>query len=148
MAQTKVNKRVARIFTGLHGSVYKLSKGRIGGTKTEGAHIAVLTTTGRKSGQQRQRPLIVGDHPDGWVAIASFSGHDQHPAWYLNLEAQPEARLLIDGVDYEIKARVTEGSERLELWDQMAALYPDYIEYSKVTDREIPVLVLERGRAG
>lgn len=78
------------------------------------------------------------------VAIASYSGHDAHPAWFLNLEAEPEASLLLDGVSHGVRARVTEGDERAKLWAQMAELNSDYTDYQEVTDREIPVLVLER----
>ncbi|MDH3679137.1 MAG: nitroreductase/quinone reductase family protein, partial [Acidimicrobiia bacterium] len=65
MAQTKMNKTGTRIFTGLHGAVYKLTKGRVGG-KMSGGQILVLGTTGRNSGKKRERPLIGMDHPDGW----------------------------------------------------------------------------------
>jgi deazaflavin-dependent oxidoreductase (nitroreductase family) len=142
MAQTKVNKTAVRIFTGLHGAVYKLSGGRIAGS--QGGRIIVLGTTGRKTGKRRERPLISGDHPDGWVVVASFSGHDQHPAWYLNLQANPSATVQIGSDKHDVTARDTEGDERKELWDQMVGLYADYDEYQKVTEREIPVVVLER----
>ncbi len=143
MAQTKVNKTMANIFTGMHGRVYKLTGGRLGG-KMSGGNIIVLGTTGRKSGQRRERPLIAGDHPDGWVIIASFSGHDTHPDWYLNLEADPEATVQLGKETHDVRARVTEGDERSELWQQMADIYSDYDEYQQVTEREIPVIVLER----
>ncbi len=143
MAQTKVNKTVARIFNGLHRGVYKLSRGRFGG-KIAGGAIILLRTTGRKSGKQRECPLIAGDHTDGWVIVASFSGHDEHPAWYLNLEADPAATVTLGNVETPVRARATEGEERAALWDQMAEIYGDYNEYQAVTDREIPVLVLER----
>lgn len=138
MAQTKINKNVARIFTALHGKIYKLTGGRAG------KNIIVLGTTGRKSGQLRERPLMAGDHADGWVVVASFSGHDEHPAWYLNLKANPEATVHQGSTVHEATARETDGDERQKLWDQMTDIYPDYNEYQKVTDREIPVLVLER----
>ena len=143
MAQTKINKRVGKIFTGLHTKVLKLSGGRIG-AKMGGGEIIVLGTTGRKSGAFREQPLIGGDHPDGWVVIASYSGHDTHPAWYLNLMAKPEASVLAGGETYAVTAREVSGDERTKLWDEMAANYSDYAEYQKVTDRQIPVLVLER----
>lgn len=143
MAQTKVNKTGAKIFTGAHAKIYKLSGGRIGG-KMAGGNIILLGTTGRKSGERRERPLIAGDHDDGWVVIASFSGHDSHPAWYLNLEANPEATVQLGTETHDVRARIAEGDERDALWRQMADIYSDYDEYQLVTDRDIPVLVLER----
>lgn len=138
MAQTKINKKIARIFTSLHGKIYKLTGGQAG------KNIIVLGTTGRKSGQRRERPLMAGDHPDGFVVVASFSGHDEHPAWYLNLMADPVATVQQGSTVHEVTARATSGEERQKLWDEMVAVYPDYTEYQAVTEREIPVLVLER----
>lgn len=146
MAQTKMNKTATRFFTGLHGALYKLTRGKVGG-KMSGGHIIVLGTTGRRSGKKRERPLIAMDHPDGWVVVASYSGHDEHPGWYHNLMAEPEATVQIGSDVHDVTARTTSGDERAELWEQMAKVYPDYEEYQKVTDREIPVLVLERHAA-
>lgn len=146
MAQTKMNKTGAKIFTGLHGLVYRISNGKVGG-KMAGGAIIVLGTTGRKSGKKRERPLIAGDHPDGWVVVASFSGHDEHPAWYHNLMSNPDATVQLGSDVHSVRARVSEGDEREKLWDEMASIYSDYDEYQAVTDREIPVLVLERQSA-
>ena len=147
MAQTKVNKRVAKIFTGLHGRVYKLSKGKIGGSSGD-ATIAVLTTTGRKSGKTRTTPLLAGSHPDGWVVIASYSGHDEHPGWYHNIKSTPNCSLQVGDTHHRVTAREATGDERITLWNEMASAYPDYAEYEAVTDREIPVIVLERITVG
>lgn len=141
MAQTKINKHAAKVFTGLHRLVYKASNGRIGGGN---GTIIILTTTGRASGKERERPLLSGEHPDGWIIIASFSGHDTHPHWYLNLQAEPEASVRVGTDVHKVTARVAEGEERDRLWAQMADLYPGYNEYQAVTDRQIPVVVLER----
>lgn len=143
MTQTKVNKTATRIFTQLHALVYKLTKGKVGGRMGEG-HVAVLGTKGRESGKHRERPLIAGDHPDGWVVVASYSGHDEHPGWYHNLMADPHATIQLGDEVHRVKARVTGGEEREKLWEQMKAIYSGYDEYQAVTDREIPVLVLER----
>ncbi|MCP3990776.1 MAG: nitroreductase family deazaflavin-dependent oxidoreductase [Actinomycetia bacterium] len=143
MAQTKINKSVMRILAGLHGRLYKLTGGRLG-AKMQDGNIILLGTTGRKSGQHRERPLIAGDHPDGWVVIASYSGHDEHPAWYLNLMANPAATVQLGSESHPITARETSGDERQKLWDEMVSIYTDYAGYEAVTDREIPVLVLER----
>lgn len=143
MAQTKINKNAAKVFTTIHGGLYKLTGGRLGG-KMAGGQIIILGTTGRKSGKRRERPLIGGDHPNGWVVIASFSGHDEHPDWYLNLQADPKGWVIVGKETHEVTSREAEGAERDELWANMVAVYSDYDEYQNVTDREIPVLVLER----
>jgi len=143
MTRTQINKRATKVLAGLHGNLYNLSGGRIGAT-LRGADIIVLGTTGRKSGTRRERPLIGGDHPAGWVVIASYSGHDEHPAWYLNLRANPEATVRVGREVHDVKARETEGDEKAQLWARMVELYADYADYRAVTDRDIPVLVLER----
>lgn len=143
MAKTKMNPTLTKIFTGIHGKVYKLTGGRLGG-KMDSGNIIMLSTTGRKSGKTRERPLIAADHPDGWVVTASYSGHDVHPAWYLNLQANNNGVVQLGKETQNVKSRETSGDERQKLWDQMVSLYSDYDEYQKVTDREIPVLVLER----
>lgn len=143
MAQTKINKTVGKIFTGLHRRIYKLSGGRIGGSM-QGGDIIVLGHKGAKSGKQRETPLIGGQHDDGWVVIASYSGHDEHPAWYHNLVANPDATVQLGKQTHRVRAREVEGDEREQLWNDMAQIYSDYDEYKSVTERHIPVLVLER----
>lgn len=146
MAQTKINKTGARVFTGLHALFYKLTKGKVGGNMA-GGNIIVLGTTGRRSGKRRERPLVAADHDDGWVVIASFSGHDEHPAWFHNLMADPSGTVQLGGDVHQVQARTVSGDERAKLWERMTAIYPDYDEYQGVTEREIPVLVLERVEA-
>lgn len=143
MAQTKVNKTVGKVFTGVHRTLYKLSGGRIGGSMA-GGDIIVLGTTGARSGKAREAALIGGHHDDGWIVIASWSGHDEHPGWFHNLQANPEATVLVGKEKTNVRARVAEGAERDGLWARMTEVYSDYDEYQKVTDRSIPVVVLER----
>jgi deazaflavin-dependent oxidoreductase (nitroreductase family) len=143
MARTRINKRVLRITSAGHRLLLKLSGGRLG-RRLRDTDVIVLTTTGRRSGKRRERPLIGGPHPDGWVVVASYSGHDDHPAWYLNLRAEPDAIVLASSGTHRVRARETDGEERQALWDQMVAAFAEYTEYQKVADREIPVLVLER----
>lgn len=103
----------------------------------------LLTTTGRKSGQPRALPLLYGEHGDGYVVIASKGGWPQHPAWFLNLEANPECDLMVGAKALRARARVAEGEEREKLWQQMAEIYPPYLDYQKATERRIPVVVLD-----
>ena len=140
---TKIPKPLAKIFTGLHGKLYKLSGGRIGSKMQDGL-VVLLGTTGAKSGKARTSPLIAIEHGDGWALVASFSGHDVHPGWYHNLVANPEATIQIGREITSVRARTVEGEERTELWDRFTAVYGDYEKYARVTDREIPLVALER----
>ena len=104
----------------------------------------LLTTTGRKSGKPSLLPLIYGDSEAGPVIIASKGGAPTHPAWYLNLEANPEVEVQILGDRFKARARTVTGAARQELWEQLARIYPPYNDYQAKTSREIPVVVLER----
>ena len=143
MAKVRINKTMTKLFTSAHRVVYKISKGKIGATQA-GAKVAVLTTTGRKSGKDREVPIIVEEDGNGWVVVASYSGHDENPGWYHNLKASPAARLLIGDESHPVVATELDGARRQAGWDKLAAVYPDYNEYQKVTDRQIPVLHLAK----
>ena len=103
----------------------------------------LLTTTGRKSGRKLELPLIYGKTAKGYVIVASKGGAPAHPAWYVNLRAQPEVEVQVAADRFEARARTASSSERAALWKQMAELYPPYNEYQARTKREIPVVVLE-----
>jgi deazaflavin-dependent oxidoreductase (nitroreductase family) len=103
----------------------------------------LLTTTGRKSGEKRDSPLIYGKHGDGFVIIASKGGMPTHPFWYLNLVDTPEVDLLIGSQAVTAKAREAEGEEREKIWKQMCEIYPPYVDYQKATERRIPVIVCD-----
>jgi len=103
----------------------------------------LLTTTGRKSGEPRALPLIYGKHGNSYVIIASKGGWPTHPAWYLNLQANPECDLMVGPKAVKARARVAEGDERETLWKQLAEIYPPYDEYQEKTERQIPVVVLD-----
>lgn len=141
MAQTKVPKGPAKALSALHKNVYKLSGGKIGG-KLGGETIALLTTTGRKSGKSRTTPLLTKKKGDDYIVVASFSGHDAHPFWYLNLSENPQATITIGKATYEVTAVIAQGDERESLYAEMTDMYSDYAEYQKVTDRVIPVVKL------
>lgn len=104
----------------------------------------LLTTVGRRSGKPLQIPLIYGKFASRYVIIASKGGAPAHPAWYLNLQDQPQVQLQVGAERFTAEARVATGEERRELWDKMVEIYPPYQEYQEKTDREIPVVVLEK----
>lgn len=104
----------------------------------------LLTTTGRKSGQPLTLPLIFGEYGKNVVVIASKGGAPAHPAWYLNLEANPEVGVQVKADRYQATARTASGAEREMLWKQLVEIYHPYEKYQAATTREIPVVVLER----
>ena len=104
----------------------------------------VLTTTGRKSGKPLTLPLIYGRAGNSCVVIASKGGAPQHPAWYLNLEANPEVEVQVKAECFRARARTASGKERAALWRQMVEIYHPYEKYQAATSREIPVVVLDR----
>ena len=104
----------------------------------------LLTTIGRRSGEKRTSPLFYGKSGDAYVVIGSKGGADRHPAWYLNLLANPTAELQVGSELFTVHARVAKGKEREQLWEQMAQIAPPYNDYQKKTRREIPVIVFEK----
>ncbi len=109
-----------------------------------GASVLILTTAGRKSGKPRSTPLIYTRHGDDYVVIASKGGSPVHPAWYLNLEAEPEVGVQVWGEKFRARARTATAEEKPELWRTMTESWPAYDEYQRNTERNIPVVVLER----
>jgi deazaflavin-dependent oxidoreductase (nitroreductase family) len=104
----------------------------------------LLTTTGRKSGRSLTLPLIFGEAGTGYVVVASKGGAPTHPAWYLNLEANPEVTVQIKGDKFAARAHTADAAERASLWPLMVGIYGPYADYQKKTDRQIPVVVLKR----
>jgi deazaflavin-dependent oxidoreductase (nitroreductase family) len=104
----------------------------------------LLTTKGRKSNQRLTLPLIYGKTPDGYAIVASKGGAPAHPAWYLNLSADPNVDVQVGPEKFAARARTITGPERAALWKQMAGVWPAYDDYQRNTKREIPMVVLER----
>ncbi len=107
------------------------------------APCLLLTTTGRKSGLDFTLPLIFGEANGGYVIVASRGGAPAHPAWYLNLVAQPTVTVQIRERVFRARARTAAGAERATLWRMMAGVFPPYEDYQRKTEREIPVVVLD-----
>jgi len=110
----------------------------------QGTTTLILTTRGRRSGQPRRTPLIYQRHGDDVLVVASNGGSPAPPAWFLNIEADPEVGVQVRGDRYTASARVATPEEKPEMWKTMTATWPAYDEYQSKTDREIPVVVLER----
>jgi deazaflavin-dependent oxidoreductase (nitroreductase family) len=109
-----------------------------------GTHTLLLTTTGRRSGEKRTTPLIYGQHGADFVVVASQGGAPDHPDWYKNLSRDPEVEVQVKGDRFSARAHTATPEEKPELWEIMTREWPDYDAYQQKTDREIPVVVLER----
>jgi len=138
----RLPKPIIHGFSALHRGMVKASGGRLGG-KFRGQPIILLTTTGRASGKPRTAPLVGLPLNDGWVVAASHGGHDTHPAWYLNLKADPSAHVCEGKRDVAVRARDATPAERAEQWPRFVDMLGTYAEYQEATERQIPVVILE-----
>jgi deazaflavin-dependent oxidoreductase (nitroreductase family) len=133
---------VIRSFSMLHRWTVQATGGRAL-TRFKGEPMILLTTTGRKTGKPRTWPLTGLTVGDGWVVAGSNGGHDHHPAWYLNLVADPHATVTDGRRAAAVTARVAEGAERAETYRRFVDYLGVYADYEKGTTREIPVVFLE-----
>ncbi|MFI5484446.1 nitroreductase family deazaflavin-dependent oxidoreductase [Micromonospora echinaurantiaca] len=114
------------------------------GGKYHGYDALLLTTRGRRSGTLRRTALIYGRDGDRYLLVASNGGATRHPNWYLNLCADPEVRVQVGAEKFAARAHTATGEERDRLWQVMTKVFPTYARYQQQTDREIPVVVVER----
>jgi deazaflavin-dependent oxidoreductase (nitroreductase family) len=121
-----------------------VSSGGAEGHHWHGVPTLLLTTLGRQSGKARRTPLIYGQDGEHYVVVASKGGADQHPAWYLNLSANPRIRLQVGAEEFDAVAHTAAADEKAKLWPVMAAIWPAYDEYQTKTERDIPLVVLAR----
>jgi deazaflavin-dependent oxidoreductase (nitroreductase family) len=113
------------------------------GTVFYGVAALLLTTRGRKSGAWRRTALYYGRHGDAYVVVASNGGSRTHPAWFLNLVADPDVLVQVGPETFRARARVAGAAEKPPLWTNMVSVFPQYARYQEVTARDIPVVVLE-----
>ena len=130
-------------WVGDHIRQYVESDGEKGHEWREGVRTLLLTAKGRKSGVWRRTALIYGRDGENYVIVASKGGAEKHPLWYLNLRDNPDAEIQVGPDKIQVRAHTAEGEERDRLWRTMATIWPDYDNYQKKTDRQIPVVVLE-----
>ena len=114
------------------------------GHEWHGVRTLLLTTTGRRSGAERRTALIYGRHGEDYLIVASKGGAEEPPAWYLNLEANPEVQVQVLGDRFTARARTATPEEKPGMWRTMTTEWPAYDEYQQRTAREIPVVILER----
>jgi len=127
-----------------HVRRYRETDGEVGHIWREDSTILLLTTAGRRTGQETTTPLIYTLDGDTPVIVASQGGAPDHPGWFKNLVKDPDVGVQIKSEKFRACARVAEGEERERLWELMNEVWPHYDEYATRTDREIPVVVLDR----
>ncbi|WP_280268186.1 nitroreductase family deazaflavin-dependent oxidoreductase [Nocardia wallacei] len=108
----------------------------------QGVPIILLTTRGAKTGKLRKTALMRVEHDGEYAVVASLGGAPKHPVWYHNIKADPHVDLRDGAVVKDYIAREVFGEEKAQWWDRAVAVWPDYAEYQKKTDRQIPVFVL------
>jgi deazaflavin-dependent oxidoreductase (nitroreductase family) len=141
-------RKVIKAMAALNVRVYKLTRGRVGGTWRVGAAwrkpvpICLLEHRGRRTGKLRTTPLVYLRDGGRVVVVASQAGRASHPLWYRNIEADPEVVVQIRGDRRPMRAHTAGREERAALWPRLVDLYSDYDSYQSWTDREIPVVVL------
>jgi deazaflavin-dependent oxidoreductase (nitroreductase family) len=126
----------------LNVPLYRLSGGRVGG-KVGRAPVLLLTTTGRKSGEQRTAPVVYLADGRNVVLINTNAGNAKIPAWSLNLKAKPEAEVEVGRKRYPVRARIAAGEEHTDLWRKHVEQYAGFDDYKQQMEREPAVFVLE-----
>jgi deazaflavin-dependent oxidoreductase (nitroreductase family) len=132
------------LFGDEHVRRYRETGGEVGHLWKRGSKILLLTTTGRTTGEPRTTPLIYEADGDRFVIVASKGGAPEHPGWYRNLAQNPAVEVQVKSEIFRARARTATDDERSRLWQLAALQWPDYDAYQQRTDREIPVVVLDR----
>lgn len=119
-----------------------MASGGTEGTELKGRPVILLTTIGAKSGKIRKTPLMRVEHDGEYAVVASLGGAPKHPVWYFNIKAHPDVELQDGTVTKDYDSREVFGDEKATWWERAVETWPDYAEYQKKTDRQIPVFVL------
>jgi len=132
--------------TRLHARVLRATRGRVGARNpiAPRQRVLALTTRGRRSGARRSTAVGYLEDGDRTVLVASNAGLDRPPAWWLNLREHPEAEIDVGGDRRAVLARAATQEERERLWPRVLAQFEGFDSYEAFTEREIPLVVLER----
>jgi deazaflavin-dependent oxidoreductase (nitroreductase family) len=114
------------------------------GHRWNGVSTLLLTTRGRRSGKLRRTALIYGRDGDRYLVVGSNGGAKKHPSWYLNLTENPEVQVQVGADRFAARALTAATEEKPRLWRSMASIWPEYDRYQARTERDIPVVILER----
>jgi deazaflavin-dependent oxidoreductase (nitroreductase family) len=140
-AGERVRRFLIRVVSRAHGGVYRTSGGRLL-SRVAGMPVLLLTTTGRRSGRPRTATLTYFQDGGDLLVIGSFGGSDLPPAWWLNLQRDPRANVLIHGKTSKVTARAATHEEHDRLWPLVTETNPGYARYQKRTARPIPIVLL------
>jgi deazaflavin-dependent oxidoreductase (nitroreductase family) len=124
-----------------HIRAYRETGGEVGYI-WNGVPTLLLTSTGRRTGQNRTSALIFARDADDYLVVASMGGAPSHPMWYLNLQANPEATIQVKAETLGVVAHTASAAEKPRLWKIVTDVWPNYDVYQTRTDRDIPVVVL------
>ena len=127
--------------THLHSFLFRATRGRFG-RSVRGAPVLVLESRGRRSGKVRSVPLLYVEDDGDWIVMASSGGDEHHPAWYLNIEAEPRVTVVTEAGRRDALALPTAGEERDRLFADLVAIYPSFDKYRERTTRALPVVRL------
>jgi deazaflavin-dependent oxidoreductase (nitroreductase family) len=131
-----------KLGSSVHAGVYRATGGKLFGRMGK-SPILLLNTVGRKSGKKRATPLLYVMDGEDFVLIASKGGAPTHPAWYLNLMANPDVTVEVGDREVHVRAEEVHGDEKTRLWQKMVEMYPTYDDYQSWTERKIPLVVCE-----
>ncbi|RDH76641.1 nitroreductase family deazaflavin-dependent oxidoreductase [Mycolicibacterium moriokaense] len=119
-----------------------MASGGTEGTELKGKPVILLTTIGAKSGKIRKTPLMRVEHDGQYAVVASLGGAPKNPVWYYNVKKNPRVELQDGPAAGDYEAREVFGDEKATWWERAVEAWPDYADYQKKTDRQIPLFVL------
>ena len=132
------NKGLLKFITNLHAFFYKASKGRLWST-VKNCDICVVHMRGAKTERKRVVPLMYVPYEQGVILVASLAGANVHPTWYWNLKKNPEIEVFVGSEKLKLKAEQVDDQIKSDLWPLICSYYPDFENYQKRTQRNIPV---------
>src|SRR5205807_3484277 len=123
--------------------LYRRTGGRFIPRWFSGAPVMVLETVGRRTGEPRSTPILYATRGDDLIVMPANAGQDKAPAWWLNLRAAGEATVLVKGERRRVRPRLAHEDEHADLWSRYLEIYPAGEKYLELTNRDIPLIVLE-----
>lgn len=142
--QERLGRFTVQTMTGMNNVVYRLSKGRVAGRIPSGAPICLLTTVGRQTGRKRTVSLVYLEDGEDIVVVASRGGMSTHPAWYMNVLANPSVVVEVGGARWPALALTASADERARVWPTLVGMYVHFDAYQDRTERPIPVVIISR----
>jgi F420H(2)-dependent quinone reductase len=137
---------IFRFVLAIYVFLYRLTAGAFGG-KVQGLSVLLLTTTGRKTGKLRTTPLGYFEQDGRYIIIASNNGANSNPGWFYNLKSHPQTKIQIKNRQFDVTATIVGPEKRSQLWERLVSISPAYGNYTKKTNREIPLVFLQSAKS-